>query len=244
MFDSVALTPSPARVGARPVVFRDGDVHAAASRSGDRFERQLLRSPEEARYGRHRGPIVVSGDEAVAQRHTTLTYARAAGGLEYRSATALDVNVARARGRHDHRPRRTSRPSSTNRPAPTRRGSCRLFDGCETDPAKVKVKLHHDWTRLIGRALRLDPWADEGLTGTVKLARVRRNTDEALEMIDDGLVGVSVGFGVARGGDEWRDQSHRRVTRAMVDHIALVGNPAYTGAQVVGVRGSSMLPVR
>ncbi len=243
MFDSVALTPSPARVGARPVVFRDGDVHAAASRSGDRFERQLLRSPEEARYGRHRGPIVVSGDEAVAQRHTTLTYARAADGIEHRSATAVGVNHTRREVDMIIAP--AAQPATIREPTRTYVETFvhGCFDGCETDPAKVKVNLHHDWTRLIGRAIRLDPWAEEGLTGTVKLARVR-DADEALEMIDDGLLGVSVGFGVTRGGDEWRDQSHRRVTRAMVDHIALVGNPAYTGAQVVGVRGSSMLPVR
>jgi hypothetical protein len=70
------------------------------------------------------------------------------------------------------------------------------------DPARVKVNRDHVRERVIGRALRLDAWAEEGLTGTVRLARVRE-ADEALALIDDDLLSVSAGFAPLPGGEEW-----------------------------------------
>jgi phage head maturation protease len=49
---------------------------------------------------------------------------------------------------------------------------------------------------------------------------------------------VSAGFAIAPGGDEWRGK-YRRVRRAVLDHVALVPQPAYQGAQVTAVRGRS-----
>jgi hypothetical protein len=51
------------------------------------------------------------------------------------------------------------------------------------------------------KAIALNPWAEAGLTGTVKLARVK-DADKALALIDDGLLSVSAGFAIAPGGDE------------------------------------------
>jgi phage head maturation protease len=87
---------------------------------------------------------------------------------------------------------------------------------------------------VIGKALRLDPWSEAGLTGTVKLARIRA-ADEALALIDDGILGVSAGFGVPSGGEQ-RHGAHRRVRRAVLDHVALVPEPAYEAARVTAVR--------
>jgi phage head maturation protease len=77
------------------------------------------------------------------------------------------------------------------------------FAGCETNPGRVKVNRDHQHERVIGKALRLNPWDEQGLTGTVKLSRVR-DADEALALIDDDVLSVSAGFAIASNGDEWR----------------------------------------
>jgi hypothetical protein len=50
--------------------------------------------------------------------------------------------------------------------------------------------------------LRLNPWDERGLTGTVRLARMR-DADEALALIADDLLGVSAGFAIGAGGEDW-----------------------------------------
>ena len=47
------------------------------------------------------------------------------------------------------------------------------FAGCEREPGKVRVNRDHVRERVIGKALSLDPWDEQGLTGTVRLSRVR-----------------------------------------------------------------------
>jgi HK97 family phage prohead protease len=98
------------------------------------------------------------------------------------------------------------------------------FAGAERDPTKVRVNREHRREQVLGKAVRLDPWDEQGLTGTVKLARVR-DADEALALVDDGLLGVSAGFAIASGGDEWHG-THRRVRRAILDDVSLVAEAA------------------
>jgi len=49
----------------------------------------------------------------------------------------------------------------------------------------------------------------------------------------------SVGFGVRPEWQKWEGRGRRRILKAYLDHIALVPQPAYTGAEVIAVRHST-----
>ena len=58
-----------------------------------------------------------------------------------------------------------------------------------------------------------------------------------LELAAEELLGASVGFAPLPGGETYTaDRTGRRITRAFLGHIALTGDPAYTGAKVLAVR--------
>ena len=51
------------------------------------------------------------------------------------------------------------------------------------------------------------------------------------------MLDASVGFRVKPGGETWdAARTRRQVTRGELDHVALVPDPAYTGANVLAVR--------
>jgi phage head maturation protease len=54
----------------------------------------------------------------------------------------------------------------------------------------------------------------------------------------------SAGFAVASSGDEWHGPDHRRVRRALLDHISLVPQPAYEAARITAVRRRELLGSR
>jgi HK97 family phage prohead protease len=157
--------------------------------------------------------------------------------IETRSATAVSVSSARRELDLIIAPAETPTVIFERGERSTEVFSHGAFAGCEKDPGRVRVNRDHVRERVIGRALRLDPWDEQGLTGTVKLARVR-DADDALALIDDGLLAVSAGFAVANGGDE-RHGTHRRARRATLDHIALVPEPAYESATIAAIRGAN-----
>jgi HK97 family phage prohead protease len=116
------------------------------------------------------------------------------------------------------------------------------FAGAESHPERVKLNRDHQRDRLLGKATALNPWAEEGLTGTVKLARIR-DADEALELISLDMLGVSAAFAVdpTAGSMESRG-NHRRIRRAILDHVSLVAEAAYPTAAVTAVRRRSATP--
>jgi hypothetical protein len=61
---SVSLTQWPARVAARPVRFRPGNVYQAVCSSSDMFEKELLLRAREDHLTRHGGPIRVHDVDA------------------------------------------------------------------------------------------------------------------------------------------------------------------------------------
>jgi phage head maturation protease len=120
------------------------------------------------------------------------------------------------------------------------------FDGIEKRPNRVKAFRDHvsgqhmrgtSTSGLVGRVVAFAPDRQEGLLGHVKIARTPLG-DETLALADEGVLGVSVGFGV-RGSDQVlnRAEQIRRIRRAYVDHLAFPDNGAYEGAQVIDVRG-------
>lgn len=125
------------------------------------------------------------------------------------------------------------------------------FDGVEKRPNRIKAFRDHaagahtrgtSTSGLIGKVTNLWPNRDEGLGAAVKIARTPLG-DETLTLADEGILGVSVGFGV-RGRDQILDPStrRRRIKRAFLDHLAFPDNGAYEGAQVIGVRAERRDP--
>ena len=119
------------------------------------------------------------------------------------------------------------------------------FDGIEKRPNRVKAFRDHaagahapgtSTSGLVGRVTSFAPERAEGLVGVVKIAKTPLG-DETLSLADEGILGVSVGFGV-RGSDQVlnRAEQKRRIRKAFVDHLAFPDNGAYEGAQVIDVR--------
>jgi phage head maturation protease len=119
------------------------------------------------------------------------------------------------------------------------------FDGIEKRPNRVKAFRDHapgahmrgtSTSGLIGRVLSFAPEREEGLVSQVRIAKTPLG-DETLTLANEGILGVSVGFGV-RGSDQVLDrvEKRRRIRRAFVDHLAFPDNGAYDGAQVIDVR--------
>lgn len=118
-----------------------------------------------------------------------------------------------------------------------RRGS---FDGIEQRSDKIRVNREHRKGDTVGKAVRFDPYSNEGLVAELRMVASPRG-DETLALAAEDMLSPSVGFGV-RGSDQTFDMKSkpfptRYVNRAFLDHIALVEDPAYTGAQVIDVRG-------
>jgi HK97 family phage prohead protease len=101
---------------------------------------------------------------------------------------------------------------------------------------RVTVNKAHDVEAPLGYARAFHPNDPRGLVAELRIASTSAGND-ALELAAEGLLGASVGFGVLPGGEEYTEgRSRRRITKAKVAHIALTGDPAYTGAQVLAVR--------
>lgn len=115
------------------------------------------------------------------------------------------------------------------------------YDGVERRANRVKVNRDHDAHRTVGRAVALHPSREEGLVAELRIARTALG-DESLALADDQALEASVGFAVMPGGEQWLEQrSRRRITRAFLDHIALVPEGAFEG-RVLAVRSALVTP--
>lgn len=96
--------------------------------------------------------------------------------------------------------------------------------------------------RIVGRVAKADPAYSGGLLTDIKVSRTALG-DETLELAMDRALSASVGFIVKHRMDESLDRGTRMrtVNRAFIDHIALVGSPAYDGAQILAVRQDGSL---
>jgi phage head maturation protease len=112
------------------------------------------------------------------------------------------------------------------------------FDGIETRANPVLVNREHKKGDTVGKVLQWWPERTEGLVAEVRIARTARG-DETLALAEEGMIRASIGFGV-RLRDQVLDRAtmKRRIHKAFVDHLGLVEDPAYTGAEVLAVRGS------
>jgi HK97 family phage prohead protease len=104
---------------------------------------------------------------------------------------------------------------------------------------RVPILLHHDARSLpVGKSVALRE-TDAGLHITARISDTADGNDALTLMRDGVLDGMSVGFYVLDGGDEWsQDRTSRTVTRAALRETSLVNFPAYDGARVLAVRAA------
>lgn len=113
------------------------------------------------------------------------------------------------------------------------------FRGVES-AAHVTVNRDHMYERTVGKAIDYDHDDPRGLIAELKVSRTPLG-DETLQLAADGVLRASVGM-LVRRSDEIVANGLRRIKRAFLDHIALVPNPAYVGAEVLGVREAPTVP--
>lgn len=107
------------------------------------------------------------------------------------------------------------------------------------EPDRVRVNRGHNKSDGVGKVVHFDPTDRRGLVARISVARTLRG-DDTLGLAVGGALSASLGFGVLPGGEKLDHTTKTRViTRAFIDHLALVESPAYRGAQVLEVRGGA-----
>ncbi len=116
------------------------------------------------------------------------------------------------------------------------------FAGIENSTHTYRVNRDHDKRRLVGKIVRYYPEREEGLVVDAYISKTELG-DETLQLAKDGILGASVGMAI-RSTDQVLDRSKggrtRRIKRAFLDHLALVPDPAYQGAEVLAVRNDTL----
>lgn len=115
-----------------------------------------------------------------------------------------------------------------------RRGA---FDGIEDHAGRIRVNREHVRGDTVGSVVRLEPGADIGMLARIKVPKTLRG-DETLQLAEEDMISASIGYFVKKPSDVVVNKRTklREVTRAFLDHLALVESPAYAGAQVLAVR--------
>lgn len=117
------------------------------------------------------------------------------------------------------------------------------FNGLDPETRRIPVNREHNPEHLVGKVIETHPDHNDGLITDVKISHTDRG-DETLELARDGVLSASAGFMVKRPADQSLDRRSmtRRIRRAFLDHVALVGAPAYEGAKVLAFRNSTDSP--
>jgi phage head maturation protease len=106
------------------------------------------------------------------------------------------------------------------------------------DPDTIRVNREHNRADAIGEVVSFDPYDPRGLIAVIRVVRTARG-DDTLGLAAEDCLSARVGFGVHHGGEILdRFTRTRTITRAFLDHLALVQAAAYDGAQVLGVRSA------
>ena len=118
-----------------------------------------------------------------------------------------------------------------------RRGA---FDGLENHAGRIQITRDHPPGQpgeLVGKLIQAEPRHRDGLFIRGKIGRTIRG-DETLALAEDDMLSPSIGFRVNSLDDIriHRRNRLREVVRAFLDHVSLVGAPAFKGAQVLAVR--------
>lgn len=108
------------------------------------------------------------------------------------------------------------------------------FRNIDPNATRITVNRDHQYERTVGLLtdLRDEP---SGAVGVAKISDTPLG-DETLQLAHDQVLGASVGMMVAPSGMEMRNGLRRIFHVAALDHVALLPNPAYPGAEVLAVR--------
>lgn len=111
------------------------------------------------------------------------------------------------------------------------------FDGIEEHAGRIRVNREHVRGDTVGRCASLDPSHSEGLLARLKIAATPRG-DDTLELASDDALSASIGYFCKSAADYSLNRRTwtRRVTRAFLDHLAMVESPTFVGARVLAVR--------
>lgn len=110
----------------------------------------------------------------------------------------------------------------------------------DIDPSKsnISVNRDHSYERTIGKVIdiRDDP------RGAIAMTKISNTPlgDETLRLADDGILRASIAGQFARSGMEIRNGLRRVFRIGMLDHIAMLPNAAYKGANVLTVRSADI----
>jgi phage head maturation protease len=112
----------------------------------------------------------------------------------------------------------------------------------DADPARVPLTATHprdNQTLPIGVTLSIEERADAAW-GTWRVSDTSVGNEVLALAADHVPLALSIGFAEVPGGSRWSaDRKRVTRTRALLDHIAVVRQGAFSGAGVVGVRGAS-----
>ena len=103
----------------------------------------------------------------------------------------------------------------------------------------MKANRDHNPERTVGKAVRIDPYSKLGCVAELQIAKTAAGRRDAGPRRGPGarLLGRLPG---QAGGEVWdAARSRRQVTRGELDHIALVPDPAYVGANILAVRSTT-----
>lgn len=108
------------------------------------------------------------------------------------------------------------------------------FDGIGGRDEHVTANREHNYERSFGKVVGYRTDDPRGLIARIKASATPLG-DETLQLAADGVLRASVGMVVRRSDQIVRD-GLRRIKRAFLDHLSMVPNPAYPGAEVLAVR--------
>jgi HK97 family phage prohead protease len=125
-----------------------------------------------------------------------------------------------------------------------RRGA---FDGLSDHAGRVLVTREHTEDQrgdVVGKLVYVDPQFNAGLFARAKIANTNLG-DETLALAEEDMVAPSVGYRIKERDDIRLNHRlrMREVLRAFLDHLSLVGYPAFAGAHVLAVREEQSGPV-
>lgn len=116
------------------------------------------------------------------------------------------------------------------------------FDNIEKKHRTIRANRGHSRERTVGKIVRFDRQRNEGLVTEVRIARTPLG-DETLALADDDCLSASVGYGVLPKNFHLdRSNMIRRISKAFLDHLAFVEDPAYSDARVLQVRNDDPVP--
>jgi hypothetical protein len=245
LIQAIGLTTSPARICARPVELLPGRLDSRRPRwsnlpdstrdlltraAGDHLDRRRTRAPLVVRHvGVELAPLTPSSGWSM---------------METRSATVAEVEPAQRLVTLLVAPAEVPAQINERGRSYVETYAHGCFADSAADPGKVKLNRGHVLDKVIGKATEIDPWSELGCVGVFRIAKTPLG-DESLALLDDGVLAASAGFQLAeRDGEQWQDRLHRRVTRALLHHVALTPDPAHQGAVVLDVRRGSLAGAR